>query len=174
MMFKNDQKKKILLLLILILFFWSLFIFINKTNKSIQSNGLRSSKANASEYFQLDDKTYKLPPTTTTTLLTTTTLPQTTTTRPYSSPASTVIVDKAGINWEAIAICESSLGTGSPQWGIDTGNGYYGGLQFSHDTWIAYGGGQYSYNANLTSRENQIKVASGMSLTHWPVCGKRG
>jgi hypothetical protein len=73
------------------------------------------------------------------------------------------------VNWDAIAQCESG-----GNWSINTGNGYYGGLQFSHSTWIAYGGGQYAENAHLTSRENQIAVASTMGLGHWPHCGSRG
>lgn len=77
--------------------------------------------------------------------------------------------DSSGVNWDAIAECESG-----GDWSINTGNGYYGGLQFSHSTWIAYGGGQYAENAHLTSRANQIAVASGMSLSHWPHCGSRG
>lgn len=73
------------------------------------------------------------------------------------------------VNWDAIAQCESG-----GNWSINTGNGYYGGLQFSHSTWIAYGGGRYAENAHLTSRENQIAIASTMSLSHWPHCGRYG
>lgn len=87
--------------------------------------------------------------------------PATTTTAPPPAPT--------GVNWDAIASCESG-----GDWHINTGNGYYGGLQFHHDTWIAYGGGRYAPNAHLTSRENQIAIASGMDLSHWPVCGKYG
>lgn len=78
-------------------------------------------------------------------------------------------VDSGGVNWDAIADCESG-----GNWSTNTGNGYYGGLQFSHSTWIAYGGGRYAENAHLTSRENQIAIASGMGLSHWPHCGKYG
>lgn len=130
----------------------------------------------------------KLPVTTTTiapTTTTTTTLPPETTTTTIPEPTTTeppetlpprpepVYVETAnqndGVNWDAIAQCESG-----GDWSINTGNGYYGGLQFSHSTWIARGGGQFAENANLTSRENQIAIASGMSLSNWPVCGRRG
>lgn len=119
--------------------------------------------------FQLDDK-QNLPSTTTTT---TTTIPPTTTTvyiPPYiPPPPKPAAAQSRSVNWDAIAQCESG-----GNWSINTGNGYYGGLQFSHSTWIAYGGGRYAENAHLTSRENQIAIASGMSLSHWPHCGKYG
>src|SRR4029077_1629929 len=56
--------------------------------------------------------------------------------------------------WDAVAQCESS-----GNWSINTGNGYYGGLQFSQSTWNAYGGRQYASRADLASREEQIAVA---------------
>lgn len=114
------------------------------------------------------DKLTELTTTTTTIPPTTTTVPPTTTTTqpPAPKPAA---AQSRGVNWDAIAECESH-----GNWSINTGNGYYGGLQFSHSTWIAYGGGKYAENAHLTSRENQIAIASTMSLSHWPVCGKYG
>jgi resuscitation-promoting factor RpfB len=57
--------------------------------------------------------------------------------------------------WDRIAQCES---TGN--WSINTGNGYYGGLQFDSGTWTSNGGGQYAPRADLTSREQQIAVAN--------------
>ncbi len=56
--------------------------------------------------------------------------------------------------WDSVAQCESS-----GNWGINTGNGYYGGLQFTQSTWDAYGGQQYASRADLASREAQIAVA---------------
>ncbi|GAA4536189.1 transglycosylase family protein [Amycolatopsis samaneae] len=56
--------------------------------------------------------------------------------------------------WDRIAQCES---TGN--WSINTGNGYYGGLQFDKQTWDAYGGGQYAAYPHQASREQQIAVA---------------
>ena len=73
--------------------------------------------------------------------------------------------------WYAIAMCESSLGTGAPQWHINTGNGFYGGLQFLTSTWLAYGGGRYAPRADLATPAQQVAIASGMSLSHWPRCG---
>jgi hypothetical protein len=124
---------------------------------------------------QVDDKDAPVLTTTTTTApppppTTTTAPPPTTTTTRYEPPATTsppAPPRSSGVNWDAIAECESG-----GDWHINTGNGYYGGLQFSHSTWIAYGGGAYAENAHLTSRENQIAVASGMGLSHWPHCGQ--
>jgi len=57
--------------------------------------------------------------------------------------------------WDRIAQCESG-----GNWHINTGNGYYGGLQFSQGTWNAYGGQQFAPRADLASREQQITVAN--------------
>jgi resuscitation-promoting factor RpfA len=74
-----------------------------------------------------------------------------------------------GVNWDAIAQCESG-----GNWSINTGNGYYGGLQFSMSTWRANGGSGNPANA---SREEQIRVANNVLKTQgigaWPVCGKK-
>ncbi len=56
--------------------------------------------------------------------------------------------------WDAVAQCESS-----GNWSINTGNGYYGGLQFSQSTWEAYGGLAYAPRADLASKSEQIAVA---------------
>ena len=76
------------------------------------------------------------------------------------------------VNWDAIAQCESGN-----NWSINTGNGFYGGLQFTRGTWNAYGGGQYAATANQASRSQQIavaeKVLAGQGIGAWPVCGKR-
>ncbi|GAA2793984.1 transglycosylase family protein [Saccharopolyspora taberi] len=74
--------------------------------------------------------------------------------------------------WDAVAQCES---TGN--WHINTGNGYYGGLQFSASTWAAYGGTSYASNAADASREQQIAVAERVLQAQgpgaWPVCSKK-
>jgi LysM repeat protein len=79
----------------------------------------------------------------------------------------------SGVNWSAIAACESG-----GNWSINTGNGYYGGLQFTQQTWLAYGGGQYAPTANLASAGEQIavaeRVAADVGLSAWPVCGANG
>jgi uncharacterized protein YabE (DUF348 family) len=67
----------------------------------------------------------------------------------------------AGINlanaamWDRIAQCESG-----GNWSINTGNGYYGGLQFSYSTWLAFGGADFAQRADLASRAEQITVAN--------------
>jgi nucleoid-associated protein YgaU len=77
--------------------------------------------------------------------------------------------DASSVNWDAIAQCESG-----GNWHINTGNGYYGGLQFSLSTWQAYGG---SGNPADASREEQIRIAekvlNSQGIGAWPVCGKR-
>jgi uncharacterized protein YabE (DUF348 family) len=71
-----------------------------------------------------------------------------TTTEPPTSGGS------SGVNWDGIAKCESG-----GNWSINTGNGYYGGLQFNKSTWLAYGGGNYAPTANLATKSEQIAVA---------------
>jgi hypothetical protein len=74
--------------------------------------------------------------------------------------------------WDRVASCESTQ-----RWHINTGNGYYGGLQFSASTWAAYGGHRYASTANLASRAEQIEVARRVLASQgphaWPVCGPR-
>ena len=75
--------------------------------------------------------------------------------------------------WDALAQCESG-----GNWAINTGNGYYGGLQFSSGTWLAYGGGQYAPTANLASREQQIAIATKVrdargGYGDWPACSAK-
>jgi LysM repeat protein len=76
----------------------------------------------------------------------------------------------SSVNWDAIAQCESG-----GNWQINTGNGYYGGLQFTLSTWHANGGSGNPANA---SREEQIRVAENVLASQgigaWPVCGSRG
>lgn len=68
----------------------------------------------------------------------------------------------SGTNWDAIAQCESG-----GNWSINTGNGYYGGLQFLTSTWLGAGGGKYAPRADLATREQQIAIASTLSLSNW-------
>ncbi|MEV4561001.1 transglycosylase family protein [Kitasatospora sp. NPDC049285] len=71
--------------------------------------------------------------------------------------------------WDKVAQCES---TGN--WSIDTGNGFYGGLQFTSSTWAAYGGTAYAAQANLATKAQQISVAEKVLADQgpgaWPVC----
>ncbi|MEU3776099.1 transglycosylase family protein [Streptomyces sp. NPDC032472] len=74
--------------------------------------------------------------------------------------------------WNEVADCESGN-----NWSINTGNGYYGGLQFSQSTWRAFGGTVYAPRADLATREQQIavaeKVLKGQGPQAWPSCGKQ-
>ena len=74
-------------------------------------------------------------------------------------------------NWDGVAACESG-----GNWHINTGNGFYGGVQFSASTWRAYGGTQYASRADLASKSQQIQIAervlSGQGVGAWPVCGR--
>ena len=87
-----------------------------------------------------------------------------------SSPAP---ASSGGVNWSAIAACESG-----GNWAASTGNGFYGGLQFTEQTWLGYGGGRYASSANLATQAQQIAVAqrvlAGQGIGAWPVCGAGG
>ncbi|MEU4239600.1 transglycosylase family protein [Actinoplanes sp. NPDC026619] len=78
----------------------------------------------------------------------------------------------SSVNWDAVAQCESG-----GNWSINTGNGFYGGLQFSRSTWRSYGGAKYAGTANKASKSEQIRIAekvlSGQGIGAWPVCGKK-
>jgi len=75
-----------------------------------------------------------------------------------------------GLNWDGVAACESG-----GNWAINTGNGFYGGLQFDSGTWLSYGGGAYAARADLASKSAQIAVATALynarGSSPWPVCG---
>jgi hypothetical protein len=80
-------------------------------------------------------------------------------------------VSSNGLNWDAVANCESG-----GNWHINTGNGFYGGLQFDYSTWLSNGGGAYAPRADLASRSAQIAVATKVynarGSSPWPVCGQ--
>ncbi|HLR85944.1 MAG TPA: transglycosylase family protein [Nocardioidaceae bacterium] len=82
-----------------------------------------------------------------------------------TSPASAA----DGSTWDELAQCESG-----GDWSINTGNGYYGGLQFSSSTWSSFGGGQYASTADQASRGEQIaiaeKVLDAQGWGAWPAC----
>ena len=83
-----------------------------------------------------------------------------------SSNSSSAPSVSSGSVWDRLAQCESG-----GNWSINTGNGYYGGLQFSKSTWAAYGGSGMPNNA---SRNQQIaiakKVQAGQGWGAWPGC----
>ncbi|WP_306323639.1 MULTISPECIES: transglycosylase family protein [unclassified Streptomyces] len=72
--------------------------------------------------------------------------------------------------WDQVAQCESG-----GNWSTNTGNGFYGGLQFSSSTWSAYGGTQYASTADQASKAQQIavgeKVLASQGSGAWPNCG---
>ncbi|MGC9377023.1 transglycosylase family protein [Streptomyces sp. MH13] len=74
--------------------------------------------------------------------------------------------------WDRIAQCESG-----GNWHINTGNGYYGGLQFSASTWRAYGGTAYAPTADRATKSQQIAVATKVQRAQgwgaWPTCSSR-
>ena len=74
--------------------------------------------------------------------------------------------------WDVVAACESG-----GNWAINTGNGYYGGLQFSASTWKSSGGGTFAARADLASRAEQIATAQRVLRSQgpgaWPTCGQR-
>jgi hypothetical protein len=79
----------------------------------------------------------------------------------------------SGGAWDSLAKCESG-----GNWAINTGNGYYGGLQFDARTWAAYGGTQYAPLPHQATREQQIAVATKMrdargGYSAWPACSRK-
>ncbi|MGY1737872.1 transglycosylase family protein [Geodermatophilus sp. SYSU D00684] len=84
-----------------------------------------------------------------------------------SSPASASTTH----DWTGVAQCESS-----GNWSINTGNGYYGGLQFSQSTWAAFGGTGLAPRADLATPAQQVQIAeavlAGQGVGAWPSCGK--
>jgi resuscitation-promoting factor RpfB len=90
--------------------------------------------------------------------------------RPAPAPAPAANYAGGSSAWDRIAACESG-----GNWAANTGNGYYGGLQFSLSTWQAYGG---AGRPDQQSREAQIAVAERVRAAEggygaWPVCGQR-
>lgn len=76
------------------------------------------------------------------------------------------------VNWDAIAECESG-----GDWSINTGNGYYGGLQFAPSTWREFGGTKYAPRADLATKEQQIAIAEKVLDVQgwgaWPACSRK-
>jgi uncharacterized protein YabE (DUF348 family) len=90
--------------------------------------------------------------------------------RPAPAPAPASNFSGGSSAWDRIAACESG-----GNWAANTGNGYYGGLQFNLGTWSAYGG---SGRPDQNSRSAQIAVAEKVRAAEggygaWPVCGAR-
>jgi hypothetical protein len=85
-----------------------------------------------------------------------------------AAPAAAPAVS-TGSAWDALAACESG-----GNWHINTGNGYYGGLQFSLSSWRGVGGTGYPHEA---SRETQIAMGERLRASggwgHWPACARK-
>jgi len=77
-----------------------------------------------------------------------------------------------GAAWDALSACESG-----GNWAINTGNGFYGGVQFDQNTWERHGGLRYAPRADLATREEQIAIAEVTRAVQgwgaWPVCSRR-
>ncbi len=91
----------------------------------------------------------------------------------YRSASTAPAVRYAGNDaWSALAGCESG-----GNWAINTGNGYYGGLQFSAGTWLGNGGGEYAPTADQATPEQQIAIASRVQANRgwspWPACSAK-
>ena len=91
-----------------------------------------------------------------------------------SAPARAAVVDPSDFvvdaaTWDRLAMCESS-----GNWAANTGNGYYGGLQFGIATWQGYGGGEFAAYPHQATREQQIAVAERLYAARgfqpWPAC----
>ena len=89
---------------------------------------------------------------------------------PFVGVGSASAADPA--TWDALAQCESG-----GNWSINTGNGYYGGLQFAQSTWEGFGGGVYASRADLATRDQQIAIAEKTLAVQgwgaWPACSAK-
>lgn len=89
-----------------------------------------------------------------------------------AKPGTEVPPVENGAIWDALAQCEA---TGN--WAINTGNGYYGGVQFDQNTWERQGGLKYAPRADLATREEQIAIAAVTQRSQgwgaWPSCTSR-
>jgi resuscitation-promoting factor RpfB len=89
-----------------------------------------------------------------------------------AKPGTVVPPVRNGATWDALAACESG-----GNWAINTGNGFYGGVQFNQITWERHGGLRYAPRADLATREEQIAIAEVTRARQgwgaWPVCSAR-
>jgi len=86
-----------------------------------------------------------------------------------AAPAAPAVTYSGTSVWDDLARCESG-----GNWAINTGNGYYGGLQFSQGTWLGQGGGEFAEYPHQATREEQIIVAERLRAARgyapWPAC----
>jgi uncharacterized protein YabE (DUF348 family)/transposase len=89
-----------------------------------------------------------------------------------AKPGTEVPLVSNGATWDALAACEAG-----GNWAINTGNGFYGGVQFDQNTWERGGGLRYAARADLATREEQLAIAevtrAGQGWGAWPVCSAR-
>jgi uncharacterized protein YabE (DUF348 family) len=89
-----------------------------------------------------------------------------------AKPGTEVPPVRAGATWDALAHCEAG-----GNWSINTGNGYFGGVQFDQNTWERNGGLRYAPRADLATREEQIAIAEVTRARQgwgaWPTCSGR-
>ena len=88
---------------------------------------------------------------------------------PTAVPRTPAVTFNGNSVWDTLAKCESS-----GNWAANTGNGYYGGLQFSVATWNGYGGAEFAAYPHQATREQQITVAERLRAARgyqpWPAC----
>jgi uncharacterized protein YabE (DUF348 family) len=93
-------------------------------------------------------------------------------TRIGAKPGTEVPAVAQGETWDALSRCEAG-----GNWAINTGNGFYGGVQFDQNTWERNGGLRYAQRADLATREEQIAIAeltrARQGWGAWPVCSGR-
>ncbi|MDT5067357.1 MAG: resuscitation-promoting factor RpfB [Mycobacterium sp.] len=89
-----------------------------------------------------------------------------------AKPGTEVPPVSNGATWDALSRCEAG-----GNWAINTGNGFYGGVQFDQNTWERQGGLRYAPRADLATREEQIAIADVTRARQgwgaWPVCSGR-
>jgi resuscitation-promoting factor RpfB len=89
-----------------------------------------------------------------------------------AKPGTAVPSVSNGRTWDALAACEAG-----GNWAINTGNGFYGGVQFDQNTWDRHGGLRYAPRADLATREEQLAIAevtrARQGWRAWPVCSVR-
>jgi resuscitation-promoting factor RpfB len=89
-----------------------------------------------------------------------------------AKPGTEVPLVSNGTTWDALSRCEAG-----GNWAINTGNGFYGGVQFDQNTWERNGGLRYAQRADLATREEQIAIAEVTRARQgwgaWPVCSGR-
>ena len=89
-----------------------------------------------------------------------------------AKPGTEVPPISNGATWDALSRCEAG-----GNWSINTGNGFYGGVQFDQNTWERSGGLRYAPRADLATREEQITIAEVTRARQgwgaWPTCSGR-